>query len=143
MVVADKYEFGPDLDMVFFLRIFKSFLHRGCYKLDEIVIRGVGDYAYAAEKVAASSATPGANGLTSCSLGVFINENSDALGNGNYIYEFIELFKDNQSTRLTSRARLAGVSRAFLWMSTRVSFDALFVRTHRFTEVARVGNSYN
>ena len=46
-------------------------------------------------KVAASSATPGANGLTTCSLGVFINENSDALGTGNYVYEFIELFKDN------------------------------------------------
>jgi beta-lactamase superfamily II metal-dependent hydrolase len=46
-------------------------------------------------KVAASSATPGSNGLTGCSLGVFINENSDALGTGNYIYEFIELFHDN------------------------------------------------
>jgi len=28
-------------------------------------------------------------------------------------------------------------------MSTRVSFDVLLVRTHRFTEVARVGNSYH
>jgi len=46
-------------------------------------------------KVAASSATPGTNGLNGCSLGVFINENSDALGTGNYIYEYIELFKDN------------------------------------------------
>lgn len=46
-------------------------------------------------KLAASSATPGTHGLTGCSLGIFINENSDALGTGNFIYEFIELFKDN------------------------------------------------
>lgn len=45
-------------------------------------------------KVAASSATPGSNGLTTCSLGVFINENSDAIGTGNYVYEFVELFND-------------------------------------------------
>jgi len=45
-------------------------------------------------KVAATSATPGSNGLTGCSLGMFINENSDAIGTGNYVYEFIELFND-------------------------------------------------
>ena len=45
-------------------------------------------------KLAASSATPGSNGKSGCSLGIFINENSDALGTGNYIYEFIELYND-------------------------------------------------
>ena len=45
-------------------------------------------------KVAATSATPGSNGLATCSLGVFINENSDAIGTGNYVYEFVELFFD-------------------------------------------------
>jgi len=43
-------------------------------------------------KVASGSATPGWNGKTGCSLGVFINENSDATGTGNYVYEYIELF---------------------------------------------------
>ena len=45
-------------------------------------------------KLAATSATPGSNGKTGCNLGVFINENSDAIGTGNYVYEFIELYND-------------------------------------------------
>ena len=45
-------------------------------------------------KVAATSATPGSNGKAGCGLGVFINENSDAIGTGNYVYEFIELYND-------------------------------------------------
>jgi len=45
-------------------------------------------------KVAATSATPASNGKTGCNLGVFINENSDAIGTGNYVYEFIELYND-------------------------------------------------
>ncbi|HYH08862.1 MAG TPA: lamin tail domain-containing protein [Thermoanaerobaculia bacterium] len=45
-------------------------------------------------KVSAGSATPGSNGKTGCGLGVFINENSDAIGTGNFIYEFIELHSD-------------------------------------------------
>jgi len=45
--------------------------------------------------VSASSATPGTGGLTGCGKGVFINEFADAIGTGNYIYEFIELFNDN------------------------------------------------
>jgi hypothetical protein len=45
-------------------------------------------------KVAATSATPGALGKTGCGLGMFINENSDAIGTGNFVYEFIELFND-------------------------------------------------
>ncbi|HEV7923180.1 MAG TPA: hypothetical protein VGR02_20555 [Thermoanaerobaculia bacterium] len=46
-------------------------------------------------KVASTSGTPGTGGLTGCTKGVFINEFSDALGTGNFIYEFIELFNDN------------------------------------------------
>lgn len=45
-------------------------------------------------KVASTSGTPGAGGLTTCAKGVFINEFSDALGTGNFIYEFVELFND-------------------------------------------------
>jgi beta-lactamase superfamily II metal-dependent hydrolase len=46
-------------------------------------------------KVAAGSATPGTGAITSCGHGLFISENSDALGAGNFIYEFIEIFNDN------------------------------------------------
>jgi hypothetical protein len=45
--------------------------------------------------VSAGSATPGTGGLTGCGKGIFINEFSDAIGTGNYIYEFIELFNDH------------------------------------------------
>src|SRR4051794_5949270 len=41
-----------------------------------------------------SSATPGTGGLATCGRGAFINEFSDALGTGNYVYEFVELFND-------------------------------------------------
>jgi beta-lactamase superfamily II metal-dependent hydrolase len=44
--------------------------------------------------VAAGSATPGTGGLNGCNKGAFINEFSDAIGTGNYIYEFIELYND-------------------------------------------------
>lgn len=44
--------------------------------------------------VAAGSATPGVGGLNGCNHGAFINEFSDAIGTGNYIYEFIELYND-------------------------------------------------
>jgi beta-lactamase superfamily II metal-dependent hydrolase len=43
---------------------------------------------------ATTSATPGTGGLVTCNRGVFINEFSDALGTGNFVYEFIELFND-------------------------------------------------
>lgn len=46
-------------------------------------------------KVSASSATPGTGGLTGCGKGVFINEYSDAIGTGNYIYEFVEIYNSN------------------------------------------------
>ena len=43
---------------------------------------------------ASTSGTPGTGGLVTCNRGVFINEFSDALGTGNFVYEFIELFND-------------------------------------------------
>lgn len=46
-------------------------------------------------KVASTSGNPGTGGLNGCAKGIFINEFSDALGTGNYIYEFVELYNDN------------------------------------------------
>ena len=45
-------------------------------------------------KSASASGSPGTGGLNGCNKGPFINEFSDALGTGNYVYEFIELFND-------------------------------------------------
>ncbi|HKH44285.1 MAG TPA: hypothetical protein VKM72_06450 [Thermoanaerobaculia bacterium] len=42
----------------------------------------------------ASSATPGTGAAAGCAKGVVINEFADALGTGNFIYEFIELHND-------------------------------------------------
>lgn len=42
----------------------------------------------------ASSATPGTGAAAGCARGVVINEFADALGTGNFIYEFIELHND-------------------------------------------------
>ncbi|MCI0719386.1 MAG: Ig-like domain-containing protein [Acidobacteria bacterium] len=44
--------------------------------------------------VPASSATPGSGAGAGCGKGVVINEFSDALGTGNFIYEFVELHND-------------------------------------------------
>jgi beta-lactamase superfamily II metal-dependent hydrolase len=44
--------------------------------------------------VAAGSATPGTGGLNGCNRGAFLNEFSDAIGTGNYVYEFIEIYND-------------------------------------------------
>ena len=43
---------------------------------------------------ASGSGTPGTGGLGTCGKGVFINEFSDALGTGNFVYEFVELYND-------------------------------------------------
>ncbi len=40
-------------------------------------------------------ATPGSGAPAACGKGVYISEFSDALGTGNYIYEFVEIHKDN------------------------------------------------
>jgi beta-lactamase superfamily II metal-dependent hydrolase len=45
-------------------------------------------------KLASASGSPGTGGLNGCNRGPFINEFSDALGTGNFVYEFIELFND-------------------------------------------------
>ena len=42
----------------------------------------------------ASSATPGSGAAPGCAKGVVINEFSDALGTGNFVYEFVELHYD-------------------------------------------------
>jgi hypothetical protein len=44
---------------------------------------------------AASSATPGSGAGAGCAKGVVINEFADALGTGNFVYEFVELHNDN------------------------------------------------
>src|SRR3954452_9424181 len=45
-------------------------------------------------KLASASGSPGTGGLNGCNRGPFINEFSDALGTGNFVYEFVELFND-------------------------------------------------
>jgi hypothetical protein len=45
-------------------------------------------------RTASSTGNPGAGGPATCNKGVFINEFSDALGTGNFIYEFVELYND-------------------------------------------------
>ncbi len=41
-----------------------------------------------------SSANPGSGAPTTCGKGAFISEFADALGTGNYVYEYIEIFND-------------------------------------------------
>ena len=38
--------------------------------------------------------TPGSGAGTGCSKGAVINEFSDALGTGNFIYEYVEIYND-------------------------------------------------
>ncbi|HYO78997.1 MAG TPA: Ig-like domain-containing protein [Thermoanaerobaculia bacterium] len=45
-------------------------------------------------RAASSTANPGSGAPAPCGKGVYISEFSDALGTGNYIYEFVELFND-------------------------------------------------
>jgi len=45
-------------------------------------------------RTASSTGNPGAGGPATCNKGVFINEFSDALGTGNFVYEFVELYND-------------------------------------------------
>lgn len=45
-------------------------------------------------RAASSTATPGSGAPAGCGKGLYISEFSDALGTGNYIYEFIELAID-------------------------------------------------
>lgn len=45
-------------------------------------------------RLASSAATPGSGAPAPCGKGVYISEFADALGTGNYVYEFIELHND-------------------------------------------------
>ncbi len=45
-------------------------------------------------RTASSTGNPGAGAPAPCGKGVFISEFSDALGTGNYVYEFVELYND-------------------------------------------------
>ncbi|MFP5247929.1 MAG: Ig-like domain-containing protein, partial [Thermoanaerobaculia bacterium] len=45
-------------------------------------------------RAASSTANPGSGAPAPCGKGVFLSEFSDALGTGNYIYEFVELAND-------------------------------------------------
>lgn len=45
-------------------------------------------------RAASSTANPGSGAPAPCNKGVFISEFSDALGTGNYIYEFVEIAND-------------------------------------------------
>ena len=45
-------------------------------------------------RVASSSANPGSGAPADCGKGLYINEFADALGSGNFIYEFVELHTD-------------------------------------------------
>jgi hypothetical protein len=45
-------------------------------------------------RVASSTANPGTGAPAACNKGVYISEFSDALGTGNFIYEFVELYND-------------------------------------------------
>jgi Bacterial Ig domain len=44
--------------------------------------------------LASTAGTPGSGAGPGCGKGIVINEFSDALGTGNYIYEFVELYND-------------------------------------------------
>jgi hypothetical protein len=44
--------------------------------------------------LASSSGSPGSGAGVGCGIGVVINEFSDALGTGNFVYEFVELYYD-------------------------------------------------
>jgi hypothetical protein len=45
-------------------------------------------------RVASSTANPGTGAPAACNKGVYISEFADALGTGNFIYEYIELYND-------------------------------------------------
>ena len=46
-------------------------------------------------RVASTSATPGSGAPAPCGKGAYIGEFSDALGTGNFIFEFVEIQSDN------------------------------------------------
>jgi beta-lactamase superfamily II metal-dependent hydrolase len=55
---------------------------------------GAASLAGSWSRLASASGKPGTGGVSTCNKGVTISEFSDALGTGNYVYEFIELYND-------------------------------------------------
>ncbi|HYC61361.1 MAG TPA: Ig-like domain-containing protein [Thermoanaerobaculia bacterium] len=55
---------------------------------------GAANLAGSWSRVASSTANPGSGAPVPCNKGAFISEFSDALGTGNFIYEFVELYND-------------------------------------------------
>lgn len=55
---------------------------------------GAANLASSWSRTASSTGNPGTGAPAPCNKGVFINEFSDALGTGNFIYEFVELAND-------------------------------------------------
>jgi Bacterial Ig domain len=55
---------------------------------------GAANLAASWSRVASTAGNPGAGAPAPCNKGVYISEFSDALGTGNFIYEFVELYND-------------------------------------------------
>jgi hypothetical protein len=55
---------------------------------------GAANLAASWSRVASSTGNPGSGAPAACNKGVYISEFSDALGTGNFIYEFVELYND-------------------------------------------------
>jgi flagellar hook assembly protein FlgD len=55
---------------------------------------GAANLATSWSRVASSTANPGTGAPAPCNKGVFISEFSDALGTGNFIYEYVEIAND-------------------------------------------------
>jgi hypothetical protein len=55
---------------------------------------GAASLATSWSRVASSTANPGTGAPAPCNKGVYISEFSDALGTGNFIYEFVEIYND-------------------------------------------------
>jgi hypothetical protein len=55
---------------------------------------GAANLAASWSRVASSTGNPGTGAPAACNKGVYISEFADALGTGNFIYEFVELYND-------------------------------------------------
>lgn len=55
---------------------------------------GAANLAASWSRVASSTGNPGTGAPAACNKGVYISEFSDALGTGNFVYEFVEIYND-------------------------------------------------
>jgi hypothetical protein len=55
---------------------------------------GAANLATSWSRVASSTGNPGTGAPAACNKGVYISEFSDALGTGNFVYEFVEIYND-------------------------------------------------